>query len=155
MNALRRTVGFSKLFALLVALVFVVSVVAVFRRWKGTKPPIVDGVPAEVFVVHAERSAMKVHAVSIAAMRDGVYFATDEQMALLGLRSECKQVKGRFTAEWPLARLQSVVETPEFQEIPDAMPLSKSATWYVRARVGHGYKCFGLTEDEASHNSAV
>jgi hypothetical protein len=155
MNALRRKVGFSKLFALLIVVVVIAFAVAVFSRRKRTKPPIVDGVPAEVFVVHAERSVMKVRAVSVAAMRDGVYFATDEQMGLFGLKSACKQIKGALTTEWPLARLRSVVETPEFQNISAERPPSKSATWYVRAHVGHDYKCFGLTEDEAAHKAAL
>jgi hypothetical protein len=156
MNALRRNVGFSKLFALLVVVVVLAFAVAVFSRWKRTRPPIVDyGVPAEVFVVHAERSVMKVRAVSVGAMRDGVYFATDEQMAFFGLKSACKQIKGALTTEWPLARLRSVVEMPEFQNISAERRPSKSATWYVRAHVGPGYKCFGLTEDEAAHKAAL
>jgi hypothetical protein len=155
MNALRRKVGFSKLFALLIVVVVLAFAVAVFSRWKSTKPPLVDGVPAEVFVVHAERSVMKVRAVSVAAMRDGVYFATDEQMGLFGLKSACKQIRGALTTEWPLARLRSVVETPEFKNISAERRPSKRATWYVRARVGHGYKCFGLTEDEAAHKTAL
>jgi hypothetical protein len=154
MNAFRRNVGFSKLFAMLVVVLVIVFAVVVFSRWKRTKPPIADGVPAEVFVVHAERSIMKVRDVSVAAMPDGAYFATDE-MPLFGLKSACKQIKGALTTEWPLARLRSVVETPEFQNISAERPPSKSATWYVRAHVGHDYKCFVLTEDEAAHKAAL
>jgi hypothetical protein len=101
-----------------------------------------------------ERSLTKIATVSVAAMGDGAYFATDEQVGLLGLESACRQRKGALPPEWSLGTLRTVVETPEFQNISSAKQ-SKEFAWYVRSRVGQSYKCFALTEDEATHHPAV
>ncbi|MFI5108133.1 MAG: hypothetical protein ACHP78_04730, partial [Terriglobales bacterium] len=133
----------------------VVASAVVFTFRKRAKHPIVDGIPAEVYVVHVERSVTKRRTVGVAAMRDGAYFTTDERLGFLGTWSACKQRKGVLPPQWSLARLRAVVDMPEFKKISPPTRGSAALTWYVRARVGQDYKCFALTEDEAAHSSAM
>jgi hypothetical protein len=155
MNRMRQYVVFSKPVLFLVGVVAVSAGLFVSIKRHRTRPPIVDGVPAEIVVVHVERSLTKVHASSVAAMKDWKYFATDEEVGLFGFKSACRQRMGTLPPKWSPDRLRAVVEMPEFQNISSAKQSKEAVTWYVRARVGQAYKCFGISDREAANLPAA
>jgi hypothetical protein len=141
----------------LIAAILFLLVTSVFIVSKWGSRHFVDGVPADVSIVHVLRSGTGGSNVGIFAMRDGVFYKDTTEVGFLSLSLRCKQHRGVLPKESSIERIKLLVDSPEFQEFATGHPVgsvgSTSESWFIQARLGKQFRCASLSAEDARRSS--
>jgi hypothetical protein len=106
----------------------------------------VDGVPAELIVLHVEKKGIQFHETAISASRDGRIYVQRNDRRLFQYRFVVRDGVGMLS-EAITARVRTLAQSAQLKELrtaPAAALRNKNAEgWYVRT----GYKVLAFTSE--------
>jgi hypothetical protein len=124
----------------------------VVASWYGVSaspyriPLIVDGIPAELIVLHVEKKGIQFHETAISASRDGRIYVQRNDRRLFQYRFVVRDGVGMLS-EAITARVRTLAQSAQLKELrtaPAAALRNKNAEgWYVRT----GYKVLAFTSE--------
>jgi hypothetical protein len=103
---------------------------------------------SEVNIVHVQRNGTERRQSALFVWRDGTFFQQDDKFGFLALSSDCKQETGYLPSEFSLERAKSVISVAEEQS-RSHQRARNTGDWYIKARIGKGYKCSVFTDEDA------